>query len=392
MATITDAPSPRSLQRGAGPLTTVFTTPDFCGTVLWTATDTPPLHSEICMPPKFHSLYVYKYGFYSPGICPSGYSEGCAFPTALATETLGTQMYGGPLLPGEEARMCCPSGYQCYTSGSQSESFWSNCISTKPLTTHWQWDYGKNTDVMTTTEALAYAVQVRWQTSDLSVLATDPTVPGSTFDGPVPTAVASVTAATGAPEGENTGGGSRGISTGALTAIAITVPVGLLAFGIVAFILWRRNYRKKHGKGDAAAMEETADNNSTMGGPSSSTRLNHELLSPPHDGQRSDTPNTALVSPLTPNTMFTSQSTTELGSHTVNEMDAHSVHEADSKPRQLVEMEAAGKVVHEMPHTFVAELDGTPVEWRRAAEVASDNNHMRQRSLSRTTKPPPLKS
>lgn len=339
------------------------------------------------MPPKFHSLYAYKYAFYSPGICPSGFSEGCAFPTSLATRSLGTDMYGGPLIPGESARVCCPTGYQCYTSGSLSESFWSNCISTEPLTTHWQWDWGKGTDVMTTTEALAYAIQVRWQASDLSILATDPTVPGSTFDGPTPTATAAVTTATGAAGGHEDGG-SRGISTGALTAIAIAVPVGLLAFGIVAFLLWRRNYRKKHARKDASTMEEKPDNSNM--GPSSSTRLNAELLSP-HDGQRSDTPNTALVSPLTPNTMFAGQSTTELDSHTVNEMDAQSVYEADSKPRQLVEMEAVEKI-HEMPHTFVAELDGTPVEWRRAGEVAGSNNHVRQRSLSRTAKPPPLKS
>lgn len=234
------------------------------------------------------------------------------------------------------------------------------------------------------------AIQVRWQASDLSILATDPTVPGSTFNGPTPTPTptASVTAATSAA-GAQAEGGSRGISTGALTAIAIAVPVGLVVFGVVAFFLWRRNYRDKHARKDASTTKEKTDNSSGMG-PSSSTRLNPELLSP-HDGQRSDTPNTALVSPLTPNTMFAGHSTTELDSHTVNEMDAQSVYEADSKTRQVMEMEAANRV-HEMPHTFVAELDGTPVEWRRAGEVAGGNAHMRQRSLSRTTEPLPLKS
>lgn len=66
------------------------------------------------MPPKFHVLYDYSFGFYSPGICPTGYSKGCDFPNAIArTDDGGMVYYGGDVLEGETVRVCCPNGYTC---------------------------------------------------------------------------------------------------------------------------------------------------------------------------------------------------------------------------------------------------------------------------------------
>ncbi|KAE9571884.1 hypothetical protein CGMCC3_g11997 [Colletotrichum fructicola] len=48
--TTTSDPNPLTTQRGAAPLTTVFTTPDFCKSLYWTNTETPPLSSIVCMP------------------------------------------------------------------------------------------------------------------------------------------------------------------------------------------------------------------------------------------------------------------------------------------------------------------------------------------------------
>ncbi|ORY58114.1 uncharacterized protein BCR38DRAFT_353317, partial [Pseudomassariella vexata] len=170
-ATPTTAAATTSSQRGAAPLTTVFTTPDFCAPLYWQDTVTPALSSSICMPPNFQQYWVYKWGFYSPGICPTGYTEGCAFPSSLAISDNGTPFYGGPIVTGETARICCPTGYTCLTGTAYS---YSKCISTESWTTYWTTDYS-NSVKQTTELATVFGLQVRWRESDLSILETDPT-------------------------------------------------------------------------------------------------------------------------------------------------------------------------------------------------------------------------
>ncbi|KAK2006310.1 hypothetical protein LZ32DRAFT_487788, partial [Colletotrichum eremochloae] len=165
--TTTSDPNPMTTQRGAAPLTTVFTTPDFCNSKYWTDTITPPLSSIVCMPTSWHQVFDYSWGFYSPAICPSGYTEGCAFPTSLAITSPNGDIYlGGPVIAGETARLCCPTGHTCYTDTSA----YSKCISTQPTTT-----FRDSNNQPTSQLALVYAVQVRWQQSDLSILQTNPT-------------------------------------------------------------------------------------------------------------------------------------------------------------------------------------------------------------------------
>ncbi|KAK1994534.1 hypothetical protein LX36DRAFT_530990, partial [Colletotrichum falcatum] len=167
--TTTSDPNPMTTKRGAAPLTTVFTTPDFCNSKYWTNTATPPLSSVVCMPTSWHQVYDYSWGFYSPAICPSGYTEGCAFPTSLAsTRADGAIGLGGPVIAGETPRLCCPTGYTCYSDTSAYA--YSKCISTKPTTTFFDSD-NKPTSQL----ALVFAVQVRWQESDLPILQTNPT-------------------------------------------------------------------------------------------------------------------------------------------------------------------------------------------------------------------------
>lgn len=112
------------------------------------------------MPPRFHQLFAYSWGFYSPGICPKGYSPGCSFPKTLASTSLGMVYYGGPVLEDEGVQVCCPTGYTCLTGTTSS---YSKCVAT------------------TDADDLAFGIQVRWQESDLSILETNPTAPGSTF-------------------------------------------------------------------------------------------------------------------------------------------------------------------------------------------------------------------
>ncbi|KAK2060024.1 hypothetical protein LY76DRAFT_477620, partial [Colletotrichum caudatum] len=255
--TTTSDPNPMTTKRGAAPLTTVFTTPDFCNSMYWTNTLTPPLSSVVCMPTSWHQLYDYSWGYYSPGICPSGYTEGCAFPTSLAfTSPDGSLGLGGPVAAGETPRLCCPTGYTCYT-GTPA---YSECISTNPTTTF----YDSNRR-LTSQLALVYAVQVRWRESDLSILETNPTVPGATYTAPASSAgggtsataratatgSSTTTAAAGSDIGPSSGdgdGGGGGISVAATVGIAVGSVVGTLVLALVGFaICWRRRRRQEAG-------------------------------------------------------------------------------------------------------------------------------------------------
>lgn len=217
----------------------------------WTDTVTPPLSSLVCMPPKFHSLYDYSFGFYSPGICPTGYSKGCDFPYDRArTDNGGMVYYGGKVLEGETVRVCCPNGYTCLLNDPYS---YSKCVHT------------------TDSSEMAFALQVRWQESDLSILATDPTVPGSTYSAPsTATATASTVQSTAASRSngdtptpsssssntvaQNDDPTSRtesGIPAGTIIGIVIGVGgmVAALAVSAVVFFIWRHRRKKREDNG-----------------------------------------------------------------------------------------------------------------------------------------------
>lgn len=342
------------------------------------------------MPPNFNKYYGYKYGFYSPGICPMGYTEGCAFPKTLARTINGTPFFGGTLMAGETARICCPTGYTCYT-GSNEEKTYSQCIATGRRTTFLGYNYGSNTYLTTVTDAMAYAIQVRWQSSDLPSLETDPTVPGSTFNGPMPTATGDATGGlsaaqagsssvmgsageTGAAAGPGNDG-RTGVPTGVIIAVGVAVPLISLALGFLAFFLWRRHYKKNY-------VKPTDDDGS------------QELTSPVESEAKSGfmrdgVPSTALVSPMTPRTVGFGGSTTELDSGTVNEMDATKINELPPDSHPWMELETREQAT-ELPTTFVAELPGDmpPANWTNTntnttRTSRSTESHLRQRSGSR---------
>ncbi|KAK7914619.1 hypothetical protein PG985_012322 [Apiospora marii] len=381
--TTTEDDATATLPRQAGPLTTIFTTPDFCAPGRWMYTDTPALSSSICMPPDFNRFYDYKYGFYSPGICPAGYTEGCAFPKTLAGNTNGTPFYGGTVMAGETARICCPTGYTCYT-GSDEDKIYSQCIATGRKTTFLGYNYGSNTYLTTVTDAMAYAIQVRWQSSDLPSLETDPTVPGSKFNGPMPTAtgdgLSAAQAGSSTPMGAGETGaaagpgndGRTGIPTGVIIAVGVAVPLLSLALGFLAFFIWRRHYKKNY-------VKPTEDDGS------------QELTSPVESEAKSGflrdgVPSTALVSPMTPRTVGFGGSTTELDSGTVNEMDATMINELPPDSHPWMELETREQAA-ELPTTFVAELPGDmpPADCttNTTRTSRSTESHLRQRSGSR---------
>jgi hypothetical protein len=95
------------------PLTTTFTPPSNClgqyDLDLYTSSSTPlrpvihapfPLYTKSCFPSSYVELVWDGYAyFYSPGVCPSGYTSACtpyllSIPVAIAS--------------GETAAQCCP--------------------------------------------------------------------------------------------------------------------------------------------------------------------------------------------------------------------------------------------------------------------------------------------
>ena len=344
---------------------------------MWHNPATPALSSSICMPPDFRKLHDYSHGFYSPGICPMGYTEGCAFPTSLAVTSNGTPFFGGTLIPGETARICCPTGFTCYTSGlgADPDKTYSQCISTKGLSTFQAYNYGLDAYIMSTAYALVFAIQVRWQSSDLSKLETDPTVPGSKHGGPKVTSAVDPTGAaivanvisSGLPgsvvetgQAATAGAGDAGdpprggISTGAIIAMGVAVPLVSLILGILAYFFWWR-HNKKHSK-----PTEDEDKGGFL---------------------RDGVPSAALVSPMTPHTDFGNR-TTEIDSGTVNEMDATTINEADPDAHPWMELETR-ELVQELPNKFVAELEGSAPRADRKMEIRRDlKSHLRKRSGS----------
>lgn len=118
---------------------------------------------------------------------------------------------------------------------------------------------------------MAFALQVRWQESDLSILATDPTVAGSTYSAPsTATATPSTVQSTGA-SGSNidsptpsssssntvaqnedpTSRTESGIPAGTIIGIVIGVGgmVVVIAVGAIAFCLWRHRRKKREENG-----------------------------------------------------------------------------------------------------------------------------------------------
>ncbi|KAK8054987.1 hypothetical protein PG993_000214 [Apiospora rasikravindrae] len=310
----------KTTSRGAGPLTTVFHTPEFCATDRWTDIGTPALSSSICMPPNFMQYFGNKAGMYSPAICPDGYTDGCTFPTALPSVEDGTPLYGGPLLAGETARLCCPTGYTCYTGPQTApEMPYSRCISAARSSRTYV-----ESHVTHTTRNMVYAIQVRWQESDLSILETDPTVPGSTFTEPT---------ATTTPDPGDGDGGPAHMPFHLILAIAIAVLLFLILLGIVAWLVWRRHFWKQQvihrelastpdlRKGGEAHFDHSAAGLANQDEPT-------PLLARPTPAFSRPTTSSYVVSPLTP---------------AASEMDADmlpSIHEAPADARPRMELEA----------------------------------------------------
>ncbi|KAI0487725.1 hypothetical protein F4859DRAFT_267861 [Xylaria cf. heliscus] len=177
-------------------LTTIFTPP--CP-ITWLLTTTkvpsqfPPFPTTApasCDPPSWDK-YVADRGFeyYSPAICPSGFSVG---QSCIITNPRTAQ--GFPAIQaGETAAYCVPTGHTCTSDTSDFRGGVWGVLRTAAAT-------GAQVTV-------GPAIQIRWRDEDLNGLETDPLTPGarttSTESLPVQTTESEVTT-TSTPEPETT--------------------------------------------------------------------------------------------------------------------------------------------------------------------------------------------
>ncbi|KAH7384498.1 hypothetical protein BKA66DRAFT_79747 [Pyrenochaeta sp. MPI-SDFR-AT-0127] len=130
------------------PVPTVFTPPAFCGNFVdrndwFTKSELTLCVPKISLKPASYFSSVY----YSPAICPAGYTVDCS---RYETDQRP------PVKTGETAVICCPNSFTCNLSLGN----WG-CISRT------------KSDAVT-----ALSVQIRWQSSDLSLLQTPPLTTG----------------------------------------------------------------------------------------------------------------------------------------------------------------------------------------------------------------------
>lgn len=305
------------------------------------------------MPNGFTEYWNYRAGFFSPGICPLGFTRGCSIPADLAT---GISL-GGPLSSGETGQICCPTGYTCFPGDPWTEPWpYSKCRSTA-LTT-----YTTSNEItpafLTTTLELVYAIQVRWRESDLTNLETNPTVYGQTMTASATASAAARTTATAtstsAADENGNDGDDKGLSTGTQIGIIVGVVAAVVGLAIGAYLLWRRRSDKKRqplGQDDMKPGDHyqhlseeslTATNNNGLRG-------GIALANSP-------------VSPLSPANMASASST---AATPASEMPASTAFASEMPGSQMhpVEAPASNAVIAELPgdHAYFekdAEPDG----------------------------------
>ncbi|TLD22776.1 hypothetical protein PspLS_07374 [Pyricularia sp. CBS 133598] len=214
----------------AGSLTTIWTPP--CPGGPMTTWDSNARKSlEDCMPTNYKNVYYDgNVGYYSPGICPSGYTSACS---------RYNRQQGPPLEPDETAVLCAPLSYTCDPDRGVSNA-WHTQTADRP----------------------APMIQVRWQASDISTLETHPLTPGlrpalqrKTSQGTgTPTATPTMTPAATTGGGQTTDKGSgdsaRAMQGSTIAVVVIGSVLGVLILGmaILAFLRYGRRACFRRGK------------------------------------------------------------------------------------------------------------------------------------------------
>ncbi|KAI1073531.1 hypothetical protein F5B20DRAFT_501182 [Whalleya microplaca] len=232
-ATVTGAVAPRAtpwpIHDGTHPvdaLTTIWTPGPGC----YPLSTAPSLDinsfwtkNTECGPPRWTD-YIETY-YYSPAICPSGWTVGCERYTSIQ---------GPHVEASETAMLCVPSGYSCTPAA-------------------WNY-YATNTAI----ENVQIMIQIRWAETDIPMLETHPLTPGLKPLKPLATPGTGTNSSPGSTVTVHAGSGSR-LSTAAQAGIGVGVGLlGLLAFALGGFLIWRYRKRRREagGLGPNNAMQQ----------------------------------------------------------------------------------------------------------------------------------------
>ncbi|KAI0830915.1 hypothetical protein F5Y06DRAFT_204798 [Hypoxylon sp. FL0890] len=249
-----------------GPLTTSFTPPADCtasSALYWVKTSSTFywLHGlpgqSSCFPDNYSpSLNQY----YSPGVCPVGYTRACESASSGASNV------------GTTRATCCPEGdYVCASTSSSYDYPWGptlGCMSVYRVDTEMSFttidgtlngdkEAGAPTSVRAPGTIMAYGVVIQ-----NSVTSTGDDVTGvssgSVSNSGIASEAMSSTPTTEAPQ-SNSGSGSAGLSSGAAAGIGVATSFGIMAIGgAILWMFWlRRRKRKreivaKHARGNEA--------------------------------------------------------------------------------------------------------------------------------------------
>ncbi|KAI1374846.1 hypothetical protein F4677DRAFT_158382 [Hypoxylon crocopeplum] len=249
-----------------GPLTTSFTPPADCtasSALYWVNTVStfywlhgPPLQSS-CFPDSYSP---YQNQYYSPGICPAGYTRAC--------ESVSTS---GAVHAATRAT-CCPQGnYVCAQTSSSYSYPWGptlGCMSVYRVNTELSFitingtlEGGETAGELRSLRApgtiMAYGVVIQ---NGAATTTGEASATATTSDSGLQTSssvFASETASTTATVGDSqvdSGSGSHGLSAGAAAGIGIGTAVAIMALGGVALWMFWSRRRKRRQAGEEGAQ------------------------------------------------------------------------------------------------------------------------------------------
>ncbi|KAM0335615.1 hypothetical protein ACHAQA_000663 [Verticillium albo-atrum] len=236
-------------ERWAAPMTTAWTAPSGCPQVISSAL------TKGCEVPHWANV-VYNDGYYSPGLCMSGYTvaSGCV-RTGMPSMTVNGEL----VTESETAAFCVPTGFVCgYNPIANTDS--------KMLRVKWAVQETQSANSIVTEYVVA--VQIRWRSEDLPFLQHHPLGPfadmaSTTTDSSEtgPSAAASLEASatmTSDPSQPNVDGNPgpshTGLTGGVIAGITIGVIVAVALVSVAGWLCIRR--RKRHSSGQEDEQEQ----------------------------------------------------------------------------------------------------------------------------------------
>ncbi|KAF2281528.1 uncharacterized protein EI97DRAFT_438856 [Westerdykella ornata] len=292
-----------------------------------------------CLPSSGGTYSQYNKIYYSPAICPSGYTVACTRPTTSFGIGGSSDFYGPPLEPSETAQLCCPSSLIC----DRAVDFYCT-------------RFAANGDTDPTN--LAQAIQIRWQATDLPAFETPPiTLSPTTVTSTSTNLVESGTGAATSAKGQYASG-SSGLSKCAAVGIGVSVGIVILSFiTAVLFFLKRRQSRiRSSAHQPALGYDEQDANNGNAPEAIANTpeHSTHDKLE--SDGSTSKHRNKLPAEVHVPNSI----------DHPIVELPVEPWESKSNIPIARVEMDLASKI---------PELQGASLQPLEKGEVAN-NQHI----------------